>query len=343
MITKDRLFELQEIYGIDRNIAKALGISTQRVHQLRQKYSIQPVVGLKHDHLTGKKFGKLYVIKYIGMENGKHTWLCKCDCGAEVLRNNTRLIGGTTNTLHCGCMYKYTALKELYRHYKYNAKRRNLSFNLTVEEFGNITRQPCTYCGSLPTQKMFSKGGRGYRSYYRDVHPWIYNGIDRKDNTRGYELDNCVPCCGTCNWLKGSMNSGLFLAHITKIYNYYVSGSILPERLDPPNLNEEELAGARMLYLIYKQQADARGLQFALPFDHFLKITSQDCLYCGSERQQRTQRKVPYIYNGIDRVDNNIGYIKSNSVPCCKVCNRMKKSISIGEFVDHIIKIYNKG
>ena len=29
------------------------------------------------------------------------------------------------------------------------------------------------------------------------------NGIDRFDNTIGYELHNCVPCCGFCNFAKG--------------------------------------------------------------------------------------------------------------------------------------------
>ena len=32
----------------------------------------------------------------------------------------------------------------------------------------------------------------------------IYSaGLDRKDNTKGYELDNVVGCCGACNIIRG--------------------------------------------------------------------------------------------------------------------------------------------
>jgi len=34
-------------------------------------------------------------------------------------------------------------------------------------------------------------------------HP-CEGGIDRADNSRGYEPDNCVPCCWWCNTIKGT-------------------------------------------------------------------------------------------------------------------------------------------
>jgi len=48
------------------------------------------------------------------------------------------------------------------------------------------------------------------------------------------------------------------------------------------------------------------------------------------------------IYNGIDRVDNAIGYLTDNCVACCKVCNRAKLQMSKNEFFDHIKKIYER-
>ena len=67
----------------------------------------------------------------------------------------------------------YTAKENRYNIYKKNAKKRNLAFNITKEEFYALTKQPCKYCGDLQD----------------------YNGIDRVDSTLGYYIDNCVPCC----------------------------------------------------------------------------------------------------------------------------------------------------
>lgn len=55
------------------------------------------------EDLTGKRFGKLTVIKYDGTDKYKRRkWLCKCDCG-----NYTVLQTGTLNSGHtksCGCL-----------------------------------------------------------------------------------------------------------------------------------------------------------------------------------------------------------------------------------------------
>jgi hypothetical protein len=45
-----------------------------------------------------------------------------------------------------------------------------------------------------------------------------------------------------------------------------------------------------------------------------------------------------YGYN-LDRVDNTKGYSKNNCTVCCKVCNRMKYTLSSVDFIAHIKKI----
>ena len=50
--------------------------------------------------LTGQKFGRLTVIKYVGC--GK--WLCKCICGNEKIIRGDKLKSG--NTKSCGCITK---------------------------------------------------------------------------------------------------------------------------------------------------------------------------------------------------------------------------------------------
>ena len=48
-----------------------------------------------------------------------------------------------------------------------------------------------------------------------------------------------------------------------------------------------------------------------------------------------------YLYNGLDRVDNNKGYFEDNVVPCCGVCNKMKGTMKQEEFLNLIFQIYN--
>ncbi len=49
-----------------------------------------------------------------------------------------------------------------------------------------------------------------------------------------------------------------------------------------------------------------------------------------------TTKNEPYIYNGIDRVKNEVGYEVENCVACCKTCNIMKQGLSKEDFLNHI-------
>ena len=45
--------------------------------------------------------------------------------------------------------------------------------------------------------------------------------------------------------------------------------------------------------------------------------------------------------NGIDKIIPNLGYIQNNIVSCCTYCNRAKSDLSVDQFKQLIIKIYN--
>ena len=53
----------------------------------------------------------------------------------------------------------------------------------------------------------------------------------------------------------------------------------------------------------------------------------------------RSPQTGTYIYNGIDRIDSNIGYEPDNCVTCCVICNRMKNKYSKNAFLLHVSKI----
>lgn len=108
------------------------------------------------------------------------------------------------------------------------------------------------------------------------------------------------------------------------------------------------IAGFRKLYEDYKHQAKVRNYTFELTQDQFKSLTSSNCFYCKTipkaekmsfSKNLKVREHSKYLYNGIDRKNNNIGYIYENCVPCCKRCNFMKKNQSYEDFINHIFKI----
>lgn len=103
---------------------------------------------------------------------------------------------------------------------KNNAFSRNLEFNLSIEEVKLLNKQNCFYCDCYPNQKISLKScqNKHYSQEAISHSLYTYNGIDRIDSTKGYFLENCVACCGKCNWLKNSLNEKEFIEIINKIY-----------------------------------------------------------------------------------------------------------------------------
>lgn len=186
--------------------------------------------------LTDKKFGKLTAIKYIGKtgfykckkygtQKGYHTWECKCECGNTTNVRSSKLRGGTTKS--CGCLKKQVkpkwtlpkgeaAKNLLYSHYKNSADKRKLTFDINKVDFIELTSKNCYYCNAEPSKSvaMRQKGSSSGRSLNGD---YLYNGLDRVDNNKGYTKENCVSCCWTCNELKKNRNQKDFIDHLRKI------------------------------------------------------------------------------------------------------------------------------
>jgi len=162
--------------------------------------------------MSGLKFGKLSPLECFPKQQGKKLvlyWRCLCDCGEyyEIRRDNI-LKSKNASCLKCKtreCYIKDDKLKNdrnNFSKYKENAKYRNKSFNLTFPEFQSIILSNCHYCGSLPLSGKMKR----------------HNGIDRKDNSLGYEKSNCLPCCKDCNYLKGAKGYDEFINLIVMIF-----------------------------------------------------------------------------------------------------------------------------
>lgn len=83
----------------------------------------------------------------------------------------------------------------------------------------------------------------------------------------------------------------------------------------------------------YKSAAKKRGYDFSLTKPEFLEMIKSNCHYCGTPPSRiRKWQNGSFIYNGIDRLDNNIGYTTSNTVTACYECNQAKHQMTEEHF-----------
>ena len=116
-------------------------------------------------------------------------------------------IGGSKNKIE----FMHSSKNRVLRTYKNAAKSRGYNWDLSNDDFDKLSKQKCFYCGKQPSNIAKSTCNNG---------DFIYQGIDRLDNTKGYNINNCVPCCIKCNrakdvdsfenhkeWIKNSYNT----------------------------------------------------------------------------------------------------------------------------------------
>lgn len=92
-----------------------------------------------------------------------------------------------------------------------------------------------------------------------------------------------------------------------------------------------------------KRAARERSYEWRLTDEQVFTLFVQPCHYCGaiaSNHSQHPDANGSFRYNGIDRVDNSLGYTPENCVACCKHCNVAKRSMSVLEFRMWIAQCY---
>ena len=143
--------------------------------------------------LTGKKFGRLTVIKRAENRGKQVRWLCKCDCGGETITSSQNLREGHTKS--CGC-YNKDINREL--HLKHGDGGRKEKTRLYRIWAAMLRR-----C-ETPTTERYQKYGAKGISVCKEWHDYINfkewaisNGyadtltIDRIDSKGNYEPSNC--------------------------------------------------------------------------------------------------------------------------------------------------------
>lgn len=108
--------------------------------------------------------------------------------------------------------------------------------------------------------------------------------------------------------------------------------------------NKEKVSRRRVLISTrYKDliaRSKKRKIICTITFEMYMNLISQPCYYCKNELGKQSQTGC-----GLDRLDNNLGYIDSNCVSCCGICNKIKNNFLSPEQTKVAIKAiieYNK-
>ena len=187
-------------------------------------------------------------------------------------------------------------IERYYNDYIKNATKRNYSFSLNIDTFKSLVLSECYYC-----QHQKEDG---------------VNGIDRINNSIGYELENCVSCCGLCNMMKWAFHP-LFFVKLCKI----ISGFEVPSSSFYETWKEYYISRPASYYKSKNIAEKDRKFPFHITKEQWLNIVHQPCYLCGFQSKRGI---------GLDRVDSNKHeYTIDNVKPCCYTCNVLKKNYSL--------------
>lgn len=163
---------------------------------------------------VGKTFGIIKVINFSHQKIHRKFYKILClKCNTySILRSDAIMLKNRQCCINCAnklqseiAQNKYKKLRKyrkIYNQYKNNAKVRNLDFKLILEDIIKLVNSNCHYCDDINSK-----------------------GIDRLNNDIGYCINNVVPCCKKCNFMKNKYTFDEFYNHIEKIYKFMKKSS----------------------------------------------------------------------------------------------------------------------
>lgn len=154
----------------------------------------------KRIDLTGKRFGRLVVVKFTGKRRGTNAlWKCVCDCGNTAIVVSSELQRGRTRS--CGCLHREVAKKMSTKHGLWKHPLNKVWITIKQRCYNpNCAQYP--YYGRRGI-KVCDKWKDSFKAFY----DWAINNgykkgltIDRIDDEGNYEPSNC-------QWITKSENT----------------------------------------------------------------------------------------------------------------------------------------
>lgn len=292
--------------------------------------------------LTGQKFGKLTAIqirKDVPRSNGSFFWDFSCSCGSISTKLGTAVKRGQIKS--CGCT---------------RGDKESRGINIIGNKYGKLT----VICVAPRKKKQVN-----------DCYECLCDCGETIFLTKRKILKGKISTCGCKNGKnligetigelkvisRQKTRGGKYLCECSCGVQKEISTNLLVSKKNiscgckrfsgkTPQGDRKELV-LRHIFLhkyMKRHKKISPNTKSDLSFGDFMILTKQNCDYCDSPPSNEatdilTKNKIPY--QGIDRIDSKIGYVKSNCVPCCCFCNSFKSNLSRSEFLLKIKQIMN--
>lgn len=149
-------------------------------------------------NLTGRKFGRLSVVKKSRFYNRKGTmWECICDCGVEIITITDRLTTGHTQS--CGCLHNerktnaairhgHTRKGHIHQDYHIWIGMKTRCLNKNSRLYKNYGGRGIKIC-----ERWLESNGIGFINFIADMgpRPSLSYSLERVNNNGGYNPGNC--------------------------------------------------------------------------------------------------------------------------------------------------------
>lgn len=128
-----------------------------------------------NEDLTGRKIGRLLIVKEVDSSNQGRNWLCFCDCGNEEYVTSTSHLNRECEVKSCGCYGKELA-KELSKNYKENATKemyQEASKKIKESMKANNELVENTRISSISNKKLRSDNKSGHTGVTFKDNKWV--------------------------------------------------------------------------------------------------------------------------------------------------------------------------
>jgi hypothetical protein len=181
--------------------------------------------------VSNQPFNELTAIKFIKRDKGSTWWQYKCSCGNFCIKRLSNVSSG--NTTSCGCKQANKRCKDKHacwggygeihlthwNHIQYNARHKNIEFNITIEYAWLIYIQQNRKCALSNLDIHFASNTT--QSWCRTTTA----SLDRIDSSKGYIIGNIQWIHKQVNFMKHSLSTKRFL-ELCKLITVFNSAKI---------------------------------------------------------------------------------------------------------------------